>query len=200
MVGFNLYCRGREEEIGVVDIERAICYTKQMRIVIIIVSLTLLLAGSAQGADLPDPYQEWNESVTRVPLPKPGLEVVISETPCSGDILGCAYAELNRIEVSPQSWKSTFLHEEGHIFDAEYMTETTRTQFLSIIHHSNFEWWGIDYDHSGGEWFADSYMQCARLPRIDPSWEYSVGSGAVKGRLIKRVCSLIRHDYAANSM
>lgn len=63
------------------------------------------------------------------------------------------------------------LHELGHVFDAEYMTDSDREQFMSMLglRGGSARWWyalttvsyGVTIHFAPGEWFAESYRMCA---------------------------------------
>jgi hypothetical protein len=139
------------------------------------------------------PLQEWVDAA-RVPTPEETVLVTVDAAACPGS-LGCALP--GAIELSPMAGRKVFLHELGHIFDMRHLTDEDRAAFLALIRHTDFAWWGsaaegYDYERMGAEWFADAYAQCARLPRIDPAWDYSVHAGLLKGRRLRATCALIR--------
>jgi hypothetical protein len=157
------------------------------------VSLVLLFGTKASANTIitaapgSPPYQGWvNRS--HVPSPTVGIEVITAE--CGG--LGCTTGE-SIIEISPLALghRSTFLHELGHVFDATVLTDEDRQRLMALM-ATNPEWWNANPSLSSAETFADAYMQCARLPRIDPHWEYTVSGGALIGWRLRRVCEYIR--------
>lgn len=152
-------------------------------------------AGRANAESIvttPGPYQGWVDHA-RVPTPPVELEVVVGSADC-GDALGCAGPDA--IYLTFATDQGTFFHELGHEFDSTVLTDAERERFLALLGpgKDTMEWWPVDFDYNrtAAEWFADAYMRCARLPRIDPRWGYSVGSGLVPGWRLRRECGLIR--------
>lgn len=158
-------------------------------------AILVLFAVKANGATIvttPGPYQEWVDA-SRVPTPPVDLEVVVGSPDCD-EALGCAGPEA--IYLTFGTDKGTFFHELGHEFDAAVLTDAERERFVALLGpgKDTMEWWPVDfnYDRTAAEWFADAYMRCARLPRIDPRWGYGIGSGLVPGSRLRRECGLIR--------
>lgn len=154
----------------------------------------LFPVGTALGAvTTPGPYQGWLEDA-RVPTPTTNIEVVVGvDEGCAGS-LGCAAPDGTTIYLLFPDDRRTFLHELGHAFDFTVLTDTQRDRFTALLGpaRDTLAWWSAEDGKSAGEWFADAYMQCARLPRIAARWGYSVSSGILQGWRLRRECGLIR--------
>jgi hypothetical protein len=160
---------------------------------IIAVALVLPASAAAQTTvSTPGPWQEW-VATARVPTPPVTLEVVVGEN-CLGG-LGCTEGDL--IELSPLAAdnRGVFLHELGHVFDLTVLTPGERERFAAILgpQRRSMPWWSGEDGWSMGEWFAEAYRQCARLPKVDPHWGYTVDSGLLVGWRLRRECGLIRY-------
>lgn len=161
------------------------------------------LAGTASAGTIvttPGPYQGYIDAA-RVPTPSMEVFVVVDAAACPGG-LGCSIPGSGEIDLSPYvaTSRSVFLHEIGHEFDFTVLTAGERERFAAILGEPRrtMPWWSGSYGWSMGEWFADAYMQCARLPRVDPRVAYSVGSGLLAGWRLRRECGLIRYAGASS--
>lgn len=167
--------------------------------VCLLVGLSLLAAEASAGTVVatPGPWQGYVDA-SRVPTPPVELEVVVDAAACPGG-LGCSVPGSRVIDLSPYAGRSTFLHELGHEFDFTVLTPGERERFAALLgpERQAMPWWSAD--ESMGEWFADTYMQCARLPRIDPRWSYTVSNGLLAGWRLRRECGLIRYAAAVAS-
>lgn len=150
------------------------------------------ISPTAPGAAI---YQGW---VSEARVPSPDREITVieeGETPCVF-ALACSNGETIWLAVPQAFDKATFYHELGQVFNFAYLLHDPelQNQYLSLIGRRQKEW---GWESGGGtwsgtEWFADSYMQCARLSRIDPSWGYHDGSGLLIGWRLRNVCGWLR--------
>lgn len=96
------------------------------------------------------------------------------------------------------------MHELGHIFDAQVLTDRDRRRFTRLLGLGQRPWQktymtpgGVvtdDFD-SPNEWFADAYAHCAL--RLDGRLHHGVGRSVVAyfepgPRLYDRLCAAIR--------
>jgi hypothetical protein len=106
----------------------------------------------------------------RMPLPR--ATIVNTECPYyaeQGAHSSCADTETNVVYLSPGDGRWTKLHELGHLFDAQYLTDTTRAWMTTALGiPAGTPWWGetgiglSGAQHtSPGEQFADIYAMCA---------------------------------------
>lgn len=157
-------------------------------------------AAPAHGATITCPegcayLQSWvDESL--VPTPDESVEVrFTANTECPPMSMACAMPEKHIILLAdPREGREIFYHELGHIFDYEKLNPELRFKFLRIIHHTRYLWGDeeTEYDYAGEEWFADVYSKCSQFRVFDPTWGYSVDSGLVSGKLMRRACAYIR--------
>lgn len=182
------------------------------RALLLTVVLVGLLACTAQAGtivvpiDSPYPYQRWSDEAR---IATPPLSVEIKLTPP----LDCAEREAcaggpTEIWVTGPIDKTVFLHELGHLFDWQVLTDLDRERFLQIIGRTGRPWDyaepGVDiHDTSPREFFAMFYSNCAEwgvgltkpyqrlraLPMwIDRSW--------VSRAERRQVCELVDGAYA----
>jgi hypothetical protein len=95
------------------------------------------------------------------------------------------------------------LHELGHVFDAEYMTDADRAQFMSILGLSGGWWYtqttvsyGVAITFTPGEWFAESYRMCAtwgiNQPKVNTFEDYGYpGDRQAFASQQRQACQLI---------
>lgn len=164
----------------------------------IVISLAIASKASAQTTIIEPmgshfPYQRWVDEA-KVPTPPERLTVSELAGPCT-DALGCVDADTiylpGVIYLSAAELRKVFLHEMGHAFDDQVLTEADHEAFEEIIgEHS--EWiWADDSPESPQEVFAESYSYCARRPiwRISGS----VGVGIVVGHArMRAACRWLR--------
>lgn len=138
--------------------------------------------------EIAQPFQTWADR-SLVPTP-PGAVVVIRERCRDGRHSYCASATEPVIWLAPgRVPESTFLHELGHVFDQQVLTDAHRAQFLAqnwMAHRP----WRADED-SPQEQFAEAYSVCARVRRYDGMVGVSFGYRLGKKRH-RRNCDLIR--------
>lgn len=113
------------------------------------------------------PYQRWVDEAM-VPTPAGSIPVIESTLECGEADLGCT--DGSTIWVDMVGGKATFLHELGHVFAFQH---PELAEFNS-------------------ERFAQSYSLCARLPQIDPKWQYSLLVGLIRGSRLSLTCRAIR--------
>ena len=174
------------------------------RALVIAAGMLALVVPTAQAhttiVEPPDshyPYQQWIDEA-KVPTPD-GTVTVLSDDGSEWCGLGCADVASRTIWVRSGlilTPRVVFTHELGHIFDGLEMTDSDRRRFIGISGRRAMAWWDGPRDRRAGEWFADAYARCALLPRIDPEWAYSVGSGLLAGWRLQKACWLIRYASA----
>jgi hypothetical protein len=149
-------------------------------------------ATAATVVTTPGPWQGYVDAA-RVPTPPGELTVDVTSEGCGDpELLACARPGLVAMILPLQAPRKTFLHELGHEFDSAILTDADRGRFQALLgRRVPMSWWGADPNREGGEWFADVYMDCAKLPRINPRGWYSISSGLLAGWRLRRECALI---------
>lgn len=136
------------------------------------------LVGTAEAA----PFQRWLDE-SAMPAPEISRADVVS-APCHPtytNALGCAVIAERRIEIRRSlRWRTkrlVFLHEAGHLFDAQRLDDAARQHFQRLVHRgfSAFE----------PEVFAELYAHCALWRPLSPRY-------VVPERLRPRTCRWIR--------
>ncbi|HEY3186458.1 MAG TPA: hypothetical protein VGJ70_03220 [Solirubrobacteraceae bacterium] len=156
---------------------------------------TLVLPG---GSARPQPYQSWVDQ-SLVPTPAGTVTLRLAGCPSHWDGgVACADQASRTIYLGPGGrGRETFLHELGHIFDAEVMTDAARAGFQAALHLP-----GAWNDESAGapplEMFADAYSLCARYRTIRTVY-YAANGYAPGPREHQRACALIRRAGAGLS-
>lgn len=168
-------------------------------------ALMALLGGSAQARTLivaPEgsqvPYQRWVDEA-KVPTAPVTVSVIAAES-----VVGCPQNEAfacsdgySTVWLGTASPRANLYHELGHVFEYFYLREdpAARDRIAELIAHPKMAWapWGTEWGLAAlNEAFAMSYAQCARLPRIDPKWEYTIGVVLLAGWRLRKICGLIR--------
>jgi hypothetical protein len=88
------------------------------------------------------------------------------------------------------------LHELGHVFDLNVMTDTDRARFRAIMHRPAWQWWAGRTPLA--EWFAEGYSWCARYRRVVSVTRYALYGYHPTSTQYGRVCALIRSAAAHN--
>jgi hypothetical protein len=116
------------------------------------------------------PYQSWADG-SLMPTP-PGI-VVVHPDPCPSApdwAAGCALPDIRAIYLGPGArTPDRFLHELGHIFDHDVMTDPLRAVFAATIHHPS-AWAGAPSINLPQEQFAEAYALCALHHTIRGTW------------------------------
>jgi hypothetical protein len=152
------------------------------------------------------PYQRWiDESL--VPTPEEIVPLIETPQPCGlPETAACTSGPgaPPEIQIAPRqpegNQRSDFLHEVGHRFEAQYLSEESRLLFLRDIGRPTLQWtipagpypgWELE---GGAEWFADTYAVCARVPHPGrPQMGYVVTNRFVGSAQMLKACGLIRH-------
>lgn len=98
------------------------------------------------------------------------------------------------IYVTPGSGRRVLLHELGHQFDFQVLTDYQRDKFRWLVGSDNA--WAEDPD-SPAEQFAEAYSICAMPFRGSLLWSSSYGYDP-KPRRHQRICLLIRRAGQTN--
>lgn len=135
-------------------------------------------------------YQAW---VDEAHIPTPNVTVAVHEEQgtCVGG-LGCAGP--SDIWLPIALWggaKRVFLHELGHVFDMDVMSDPARQRFEEIIGLQGPWFQPTLGDGSPTEWFADTYMLCA-LRSHERLFGGEAGNGSLTRVQSRRACAFIR--------
>lgn len=156
---------------------------------------TVLVA--SDGTERPEPYQSWVDSA-RVPTPDARIALFLAPCPFN-PARSCADPQgwiFLYSEHTQGTWKWDFLHELGHHFDYEHMTNGARLRFRRIIGERRA--WRSP-PNSPHERFAEAWSRCARSdrwlfgyePRYGESPEYAYRYRPTLEQH-RQVCALIR--------
>ena len=168
---------------------------REMRLALAIVATFAAALGSAGTAhaavqletsrgNVAQPYQRWTEASY---VPTPNVRIVVLHRECPGHPLAhaCVFDTLRPrvIYINPDrpkpAWQRPYLimHEVGHYFDFEEMTEHFRDRFKHIL-GLRHPWWRLsppqrEVEPGPNTWgppaeeFAEAYAECAvRGPEI----------------------------------
>lgn len=155
-------------------------------------AVTVVLPG---GTVRPQPYQRWaDESYA----PTIGGRVHLTLTPCP-DTEGRACAD----PVEPRIWldpgttgRLDLLHELGHVFDTQELSDTERARFSRSLHIHPGAWNDYNRENPTAEKFAVAYSMCALWGRGIRPATYFIRSGfygyepSLRHHL--RLCAFIR--------
>jgi hypothetical protein len=146
------------------------------------------------------PFQRWVQEA-KVPTP-PGTVTLYPSGSCPFSE-SCAWPWEHRISVTDDGsrWERRvqLLHELGHVYDYQRMTDSTRATFVSIMRLGPTGWWQRPQhsepwdDGAPAEQFAQAYALCALAVRRDDiqEWDSVYGYWPTRQQHL-RVCSLIR--------
>lgn len=156
---------------------------------------TTLIA--SDGSERPEPYQSWVDA-SRVPTPDARIALHLAPCPFN-PARSCANPQgwiFLYTEHAEGTWKWAFLHELGHHFDYNHMTNGARLRFRRIIAERRA--WRSS-PNSPHEQFAEAWSQCARSDRWlfgyesryaeSPEYAYRYRPTLEQHR---RVCALVR--------
>ena len=145
------------------------------------------------GTAAPQPYQSW---VDRALVPTPPGTVTLHLAPCpyhwDGGV-ACADPANHALYLGPGGrGREIFLHELGHVFDAEVMTAAARSRFAAALGLRG-AWSDESLTSAPLEMFADAYSLCARFRTIRTVY-YAPNGYAPGPREHRRACALIRQS------
>jgi hypothetical protein len=177
-------------------------------------AVTLMINGDTPSVR----FQGWADQ-SRVPTPD-GLAILfLADCPTlpAGTVMGCT--DDASIWISPSAavvMRVALMHELGHVFDAQKLTDVTRERFRRIWRRPQLPWMGelaplpqgakpsgtAGDPSRAAEWFADAYQACAldRMPvkpdavfalALIPVGQTARGERAAERRLTA-TCALIR--------
>jgi hypothetical protein len=127
------------------------------------------------------PYQRWIDE-SAVPTPDVTIEVIEyeGETGCYDFAEACTAPSEDKVWMAATEDvgfypRHAFMHEIGHNFDADVMSEWARERFDALYGLSG-PWRGAPGEMTPSEWFAEAYAECSVKPYIAiPEWEDSYG-------------------------
>lgn len=163
--------------------------------------MLLLLAAPAgatvlvvDGVERARPWQDWVDRA-KVPGPRGTITVHLAGCPGHEQARGCTLSDRPAVFVRPDllDAPATLLHELGHVFDRQHMTDALRARFAATI-GSHLPWAG----QTGlREAFAEAYGLCARRSEISypdgtlpRDWDYTLYLPTERQH--RRACDLIR--------
>jgi hypothetical protein len=147
------------------------------------------------GVERARPWQDWLDR-SKVPGPAGPITVHLRGCPRYEQARGCTLADGSAIYLRPDfsNAPATLLHELGHLFDRQAMSDGLRARFARIM-ASDLPW-----DGQAGlrETFAEAYGLCARRSEIisypdetlPTEWDYTLYLPTEPQH--RRVCGLIR--------
>ena len=159
---------------------------------------TLLFAAPASATTLvtpdgqtrPQPYQSW---VDRAHVPTPAGNVTLVLGACPGGpawAAGCADAANRVIYLGTEARdRARLLHELGHIFDRQSMSNPLRARFTSVAGLRG-PWHSTQADPPE-EQFAEAYSVCARFPSLR-QMHFGMYAYSPTPARHRRACSVIR--------
>jgi hypothetical protein len=113
------------------------------------------------GGPMLDPFQRWAD---RSAMPTaPGTVTVDLNSSMCGESAACTTAFPPTIWFGSAADRGDFLHELGHQFDYNVMTDAARASFMRIAGLSGP--WRSTNPNPAYERFAEAYRMCARDPR-----------------------------------
>lgn len=180
----------------------------------LILLILLALASPASAADLkladgstPQPEQGWVDA-SLVPSADGEINYRREVCPPAG-YSACYYGGAERslffsVQPGDSRYRPTVLHEVGHDFDGQVLTDAYRGGFIRIMRYRTPSWSACSDPTPGScqsaqERFADAYSLCARRDRISDD-VHRLKAGAGYGywptpAQHRRVCALIRRSY-----
>lgn len=130
-------------------------------------------------------------SAARVPMPH---AVTVLYQPCPNGGGSCADADSDTVYIEPGADLFTIMHEVGHIFDRQRLSDRDRARFARLLGLPG-EWrrgTGLDGLNSPSERFADAYAACALGLRPDGSRWVSAYDYNPSPRRHHTICRSIR--------
>ncbi len=113
------------------------------------------------GAPAFDPFQRWADR-SAMPTPPGKVTIDLDTTRCDGAV-ACTTSLPPTIWFGPLADRGDFLHELGHQFDYNVMTDAARASFMRIAHLGGP--WRSESPNPPHERFAEAYRMCAQNPR-----------------------------------
>jgi hypothetical protein len=176
---------------------------RRLGFVAAIVLCVVVVPSSAQALTLSPsaPRLQRMLDTSRMPLAPVTVQYdpTAARCPPDGACADGSYFGVSRSERrTDHQLRALLFHEAGHVFDFDVLTDSERQAFLNVMPgQAHRTWWEDDPGRAApGEWFADSYMWCARRPasQISPDRHYVTGDGATPGAVIVRICRMIHED------
>lgn len=139
------------------------------------------------------PYQRW---IDEAQVPTPDVTVEVIETApgngCPVDqrttkIEACTVLSERKIwvavpDVPGARPRHAFMHEVGHYFDDEDLTEWGRERFDSIYGLGGPWMLPESGQMTAGEYFAEAYAQCSVKPYVRSGEVWELGDGPIEGQ------------------
>lgn len=129
-----------------------------------------------------------------IPSAAQATEVVYAACPGYEKVSrGCYIAETSTIYVAEHGDSETLLHETGHAFDHDKLTDRDRRFFSRLVGMPRHAWFGKPGRESPGERFADAYAAYKSGVRAREGRMQLTGYGFVisaDGRY-RRICNAI---------
>lgn len=141
------------------------------------------------GTQRPQPYQAWADRA-KAPTPRVVIALHLAACPDTG---GAACSAPGHIWIDPSrpvsEPKMVFLHELGHHFDYEVMSDSARDTFRFLF--DNTSAWRAPIADPPVEKFAEGWATCAHTRQIERRW-YGAYRYRPRPPMHARVCRLIR--------
>jgi len=169
-----------------------------LRLLLIALVVSLLLPAAASATTLvsgdatrPQPYQGWVDR-SEVPTPSGMVGLELSSCPVGPAwASACVFFAERRVHLGAMGRdRATLLHELGHLFDEESLTDADRARFKTLT-GARGPWLGDPAADPPFEQFAEAYSICARYGRLRSTRLGMYGYIATPARH-RAVCGLIR--------